>query len=41
MYKLWCGFQLDNHNFIIYLGVNIDENLMWDIHVNHISRKIS
>ena len=35
------GVQLDNHNFIKYLDVNIDKNLTWDIHVNHISRKIS
>ena len=33
--------RLDRCTFTKYLGVNIDENLTWDVHLNHVCKKVS
>ena len=35
------GKKLIRYNNVNYLGLHIDENLSWDTHVNHLSKKLS
>ena len=32
--------SLERYTFTKYLGVNIDENLTWEVHLNHVCKKV-